>query len=74
MCISGTAGYYRESKQGLIMETVIFEKRPKKVSGILQSYSNQDNIVLTQTQKYISGEQDRKPRDKPMHQIGRAHV
>ena len=49
------------------METVIFEKRPKKVSGILQSYSNQDNIVLAQKQKHRSMEQDRKPRDKPMH-------
>ena len=34
---------------------------------ILQSYSNQDNMVLAQKQKYRSVEQDRKPRDKPMH-------
>ena len=34
---------------------------------ILQSYSNQDNVVLAQKQKYRSMEQDRKPRDKPMH-------
>ena len=33
---------------------------------ILQSYSNQDNMVLAQKQKYRSTEQDRKPRDKPM--------
>ena len=31
---------------------------------ILQSYSNQDSVVLTQKQKYRSVEQDRKPRDK----------
>ena len=34
---------------------------------ILQSYSNQDNMVVAQKQKYRSMEQDRKPRDKPMH-------
>ena len=34
---------------------------------ILQSYSNQDNMVLVQKQKHRSMEQDRKPRDKPMH-------
>ena len=34
---------------------------------VLQSYSNQDSIVLAQKQKYRSMEQDRKPRDKPMH-------
>ena len=34
---------------------------------ILQSYSNQDNMVLAQKQKDRSVEQDRKPRDKPTH-------
>ena len=34
---------------------------------ILQSYSNQDSIVLPQKQKYRSMEQDRKPRGKPTH-------
>ena len=37
------------------------------VQTILQSHSNQDNMVLAQKQKYRSLEQDRKPRDKPMH-------
>ena len=37
------------------------------LQAILQSYSNQDNMVLAQKQKYRSMEQDRKPRDKPMH-------
>ena len=32
---------------------------------ILQSYRNQDSMVLAQRQKYSSMEQDRKPRDKP---------
>ena len=30
-------------------------------------YNNQDSMVLAQKQKYRSMEQDRKPRDKPMH-------
>ena len=33
---------------------------------ILQSYSNQDSIVLAQKQKYRSIEQDRNTRDKPI--------
>ena len=33
---------------------------------ILQSYSNQDSMVLAQKQKYRPMEQDRKPRNKPM--------
>ena len=50
--------------------------REKKRSGrnqtpwlktTLQSYSNQDNMVPAQKQKYSSMEQDRKPRDKPTH-------
>ena len=34
---------------------------------IVQSYSNQDSMVLAKKQKYRSMEQDRKPRDKPTH-------
>ena len=34
---------------------------------ILQSYSNQNSMVLAQKQKYKSIGQDRKPRDKPMY-------
>ena len=34
---------------------------------ILQSYSHQDSMVLAQKQKYRLIEQDRKPRNKPMH-------
>ena len=34
---------------------------------ILQSYSNQDSMVLLQKQKYRSMEQDRIPRDNPMY-------
>ena len=34
---------------------------------ILQSYSHQDSMVLAQSQKYMSMEQNRKPRDKSTH-------
>ena len=34
---------------------------------ILQSYSHLGNMVLEQKQKYRPMEQDRKPRNKPMH-------
>ena len=34
---------------------------------ILQSYSHQDSMVLAQKQKYRPMEQERKPRNKPMH-------
>ena len=33
----------------------------------LQSYSNQDSMVLAQKQKHRAMEQYRKPRDKPKH-------
>ena len=36
---------------------------------ILQSYSHQDSMVLAQKQKYRPMEEDRKPRNKPMHLI-----
>ena len=38
-----------------------------KYTIILQNYSNQDSTVLAQKQKYRLMEQDRKPRDKPIH-------
>ena len=34
---------------------------------ILQNYIHQNSMVLAQKQKYRSMEQDRKPRNKPMH-------
>ena len=37
------------------------------VQTILQSYSNQDSMLLPQKQKYRSMDQDRKHRDKLMH-------
>ena len=34
---------------------------------LLQRYNHQDSMVLAQKQKYKPMEQDRKPRNKPMH-------
>ena len=39
----------------------------KRVKTILQSYSHQDSMVPAQKQKYRPMEQNRKPRNKPMH-------
>ena len=35
---------------------------------ILQSYSHQDSMALAQKQKYRPMEQDKNPKNKPMHQ------
>ena len=47
------------------------ENRPggasPQLQTILQSYSKQDSMVLTQKQKYRPMVQDRKPRDEFMH-------
>ena len=37
------------------------------LQALLQSYSHQDSMVQAQKQKYRPMEQDRKPRNKPMH-------
>ena len=41
--------------------------QPSWLQIILQSYSHQDSMVLPPKQKYRPMEQDRKPRNKPMH-------
>ena len=41
--------------------------QPSWIQIILQNYSHQDTMVLAQKQKYRPMEQDRKPRNKPMH-------
>ena len=42
-----------------------WRNQPSWLQIILQSYSHQGSMVLAQKQKYISMEQDRKPRNKP---------
>ena len=44
-----------------------WRNQTSRLQTILQSYSNQDNTVLTQKQKYRSIEQDRRHRDTPTY-------
>ena len=44
-----------------------WKTQPSWLQIILQSYSHWDSMVLAQKQKYRPMEQDRKPRNKPMH-------
>ena len=55
------------SQSNLEKEKRSWRNQAPWLENTLQSYSNQDSMVLAQKQKYRSMEQDRKPRDKPMH-------
>ena len=55
------------SQSNLEKEKRSWRNQASCLQTILQSYSNQDSMVLAQKQKYRSMEQERKPRDKPMH-------
>ena len=55
------------SQSNLEKEKQSWKNQTPGLQTILQSYSNQDSMVLAQKQKYRSMEQDRKPRDKPMN-------
>ena len=44
-----------------------WRNQPSGLQIVLQSYSHKDSMVLAQKQKYRPMEQDRKPRNKPMH-------
>ena len=54
------------SQSRLEKEEWSWRNQPSWLQIILQSYS-QDSMVLTQKQKYRPTEQERKPRNKPMH-------
>ena len=56
------------SQSSLEKEEWSWRNQPSGLQIILQSYSHQDRMVLAQKQKYRSVEQDRKPRNKPIHQ------
>ena len=56
-----------EYQRNLENEKRSWRNQAPRLQAILQSYSNQDSMVLAQKQKYRSMEQDRKPRDKPTH-------
>ena len=55
------------NQNSLEKEEWSWRNQPSRLQIILQSYSHQDSMVLAQKQKYRPTEQDRKPRDKPMH-------
>ena len=44
-----------------------WRNQPSWFQIILQNYSHKDNMELAQKQKHRPMEQDRKPRNKPMH-------
>ena len=44
-----------------------WRNQPTWLQALLQSHSYQDSMVLAQSQKYWSMEQNRKPRDKSTH-------
>ena len=54
-------------QSSLVKEEWSWRDQPSWLQVILQSYSHQDSMVLAQKQKYRPMEQDRKPRNKPMH-------
>ena len=55
------------SQSHLEKEEWSWKNQPSWLHIILQSYSHQDSMVLAQKQKYKPMEQDRKPRNKPIH-------
>ena len=57
----------QNSQSSLEKEDWSWRNQPSWLLIILQSYSHQDSMVLAQKQKYRPMEQDRKPRNKPMH-------
>ena len=55
------------SQSNLTKERQGWKNQPSWLQTILQSYYNQNSIILAQKQKYRSMKQDRKPRDRPLH-------
>ena len=58
------------SESSVEKEEWSWRNQPSWLQIILQSDSHQDSMVLAQKQKYRPMEQDRKPRNKPMHLLG----
>ena len=55
------------SQSNLAEEKQSWGNQAPQLQTMLESYRNQDSKVLAQKQKHRSVEQDREPRDKPMH-------
>ena len=58
------------SQSSLEKEEWSWRNQPSWLQIIQQSYSHQNSMAVTQKQKYRPIEQDRKPRNKPMHLRG----
>ena len=56
-----------KSQSSLEKEEWSWRNQSSWLQVILQCYSHQDSMVLAQNQKYRPIEQERKPRNKPMH-------
>ena len=56
-----------KSQSSLEKEEWSWRNQPSRPQVTLQSYSHLDSVVLAQKQKYRPMEQDRKPRNEPMH-------
>ena len=57
----------QNSLRSLEKEEWSWRNQPSWLRIILQRYSHQDSMVLAQKHKYRPLEQDRQPRNKPMH-------
>ena len=44
-----------------------WRNKPSTLQTIVQSYNNQNSLVLAQKQTYRSMQQNREPRNKPVH-------
>ena len=55
------------SQSSLEIEEWSWRNQLSRLQTILQSYSHQNSMALAQKQKYRPMEQDRKPRNKPVH-------
>ena len=56
-----------KSQSNLEKEKWSLRNQPSWFQTILQSFSHQESMALAQKHKYKPMEQDRKPRDKPIH-------
>ena len=55
------------SQSSIEKEEWSWRNQASRLQVILQSYSDQDSMVVAQKQKYRQMEQYKKPRKKPMH-------
>ena len=59
----------QNSQSSLEKEEWSWRNQPSWLQIVLQIYSHQGSMVLVQKQKYRPMEQDRKPRNEPIHVV-----